>query len=87
MQSAQRTLNLALHRYDLGIDSYLNVIVAQMTLLSSQQTAVTLHVQQMTSSVQLILALGGGWDTSQLPPPGWLTLKNTNGSSPTSLGP
>ena len=87
VQSAQRTLNLALHRYDLGIDSYLNVIVAQMTLLSSQQTAVTLHVQQMTSSVQLILALGGGWDTSQLPPPGWLTLKNTNGSSPTSLGP
>jgi outer membrane protein TolC len=28
---------------------------------------ITLRVQQMTSSVQLIEALGGGWDTTLLP--------------------
>jgi outer membrane protein TolC len=28
---------------------------------------VTLQIQQMTGSVQLIEALGGGWDTNQLP--------------------
>jgi outer membrane protein TolC len=66
VKSAERTLALAIHRYDVGIDSYLNVIVAQTALLNNQQTAVTLRTQQMTSSVQLILTLGGGWDTSQL---------------------
>jgi NodT family efflux transporter outer membrane factor (OMF) lipoprotein len=73
VQSAQRTLAIATHRYELGIDSYLNVIVAQMTLLSNQQTEVSLRVQQMTSSVQLILALGGGWDSAQLLPPNQVT--------------
>ena len=43
------------------------MITAQTTLLTNQQTAVNLRMQQMTSSVQLIEALGGGWDTSQLP--------------------
>jgi outer membrane protein TolC len=76
VQSAQRTLALATHRYELGIDSYLNVIVAQTALLNNQETAVNLHAQQMTSSVQLILALGGGWDSSHLPWPGQLTMKN-----------
>jgi len=69
VQAAQRTLNLATNRYQLGIDSYLNVIVAQTTLLNNEQTAVNLQTQQMTSSVQLILTLGGGWDTKQLPSP------------------
>jgi NodT family efflux transporter outer membrane factor (OMF) lipoprotein len=66
VRSAERTLALATHRYELGIDSYLNVIVAQTVLLNNQQTAVNLHTQQMTSSVQLILTLGGGWNYSQI---------------------
>ena len=65
--SAQRNLKLATDRYKLGIDPYLNVITAQTSLLTNQQTAVNLRIQQMTSSVQLIEALGGGWDTSKLP--------------------
>lgn len=67
VNSAQRNLGLATDRYKLGIDPYLNVITAQTTLLTNQQTAVNLRIQQMTSSVQLIEALGGGWDDSQLP--------------------
>lgn len=65
--SAQRSLSLATERYKSGIDSYLNVITAQTTLLNNQRTAVNLQMQQMTASVELIKALGGGWDTSQLP--------------------
>jgi NodT family efflux transporter outer membrane factor (OMF) lipoprotein len=65
--SAQRNLQMATLRYRAGIDPYLNVITAQTTLLSNQQTAVNLRIQQMTASVQLIEALGGGWDISQLP--------------------
>jgi NodT family efflux transporter outer membrane factor (OMF) lipoprotein len=67
--SADRTLRLATARYRAGIDPYLNVITAQTTLLANQQAAVSLRAQQMTASVQLIEALGGGWDTSQLPSP------------------
>ncbi len=69
VKSAERSLSLATDRYRLGIDPYLNVITAQAILLSNQQTAVNLRLQQMTASVQLIEALGGGWDASQLPSP------------------
>jgi outer membrane protein TolC len=34
-----------------------------------------LQVQEMTASVQLIAALGGGWDRSQLPTPVEITQK------------
>jgi NodT family efflux transporter outer membrane factor (OMF) lipoprotein len=67
VKSAQRQLTLATDRYRLGIDPYLNVITAQTTVLSNQQTAVNLSLQQLTATVQLIEALGGGWDAAQLP--------------------
>ncbi|HWF14499.1 MAG TPA: efflux transporter outer membrane subunit [Candidatus Acidoferrales bacterium] len=75
VNSAQRTLALATDRYQLGIDPYLNVITAQTSLLSNQEAAVNLRIQQMTASGGLIEALGGGWDTSQLPSPGQLVSK------------
>ena len=65
--SAQRNLTIATDRYRLGLDPYLNVITAQTALLSNEQTSVNLKMERMTSSVQLIEALGGGWDASQLP--------------------
>jgi NodT family efflux transporter outer membrane factor (OMF) lipoprotein len=73
VKSAERTLALATERYRVGIDPYLNVISAQTSLLSNQQTAVNLRIQQMTASVGLIEALGGGWDASRLPSPGQLS--------------
>jgi len=65
--SSQRYLKIATDRYKLGLDPYLDVITAQTAFLSNQQTAVTLRMQQLTDSVQLIEALGGGWDADQLP--------------------
>ena len=47
----------------------LNVITAQTTLLNTQRTAVNLQMQQMTASVELIKALGGGWNQAELPSP------------------
>jgi NodT family efflux transporter outer membrane factor (OMF) lipoprotein len=67
VESAARNLRIATARYRAGIDPYLNVITAQTTLLSNQQTAVTLRRQQMTASVQLVEALGGSWNVSDLP--------------------
>jgi outer membrane protein TolC len=65
--SAQRYFDVATARYTTGLDPYLNVFTAQATLLVNQQTLITLRVQQMTSSVQLIEALGGGWNVNLLP--------------------
>jgi NodT family efflux transporter outer membrane factor (OMF) lipoprotein len=67
IQSAQRSLKLATDRYRLGIDPYLNVITAQTTLFGNQQTAVDLRILQIVASVQLIEAIGGGWDSNTLP--------------------
>ena len=66
---SDEALTLEIARYETGVDPYLDVVTAQTTLLTNQQTLATLHVQEMTASVQLIEALGGGWDRSQLPSP------------------
>lgn len=83
VKSAERNLSVATDRYRLGIDPYLNVITAQTTLLTNQQTDVNLLLQQMTASVQLIEALGGGWDTSQLPSPPSLSINAPQPKQPT----
>ena len=64
VESSQRYLTLANHRYSSGIEIYLEVIAAQTALLSNQRTAMSLRVQRMTASVQLIKALGGSWERS-----------------------
>ena len=67
VKSAQTFLKLELGRYETGIDPYVDVLIAQTTLLSNQQTLNSLQVQEMASAVALVEALGGGWDRSQLP--------------------
>jgi NodT family efflux transporter outer membrane factor (OMF) lipoprotein len=67
VNSAQTFLKLELGRYETGIDPYVDVLIAQTTLLSNEQTLNNLQVQEMASAVALVEALGGGWDRSQLP--------------------
>jgi NodT family efflux transporter outer membrane factor (OMF) lipoprotein len=67
VRAAQNALKVAEDRYKFGVDSYLNVITAQTTLLTNQRTATTIRELQMTASVNLVKALGGSWDISQLP--------------------
>jgi outer membrane protein TolC len=68
VQSAQRYVRLATARNMNGLDPYLNVLTAQVNLLTYQETYITFQTQQTLDSVQLIEALGGGWD-AQLPTP------------------
>ena len=68
-QSAEQYVQLETGRFQTGVDPYLNVTVAQTTLLTDQQDVITVQVQEMTGAVQLIKALGGGWDRSELPTP------------------
>ena len=65
--AAQKAYDLERARYETGLDPYLNLLTTQTTLLNTQQTLVDSQVQQMTSAVLLVEALGGGWDVSQLP--------------------
>lgn len=65
--AATRALQEATTRYKAGLDNYLNVITAQTALLNDQQTAVTFQMEREVAEVQLIKALGGGWDASQIP--------------------
>ncbi len=76
--SAQEFVNLETARYQTGIDPYVDVVTAQTTLLTDRQSVASLRVQEMTASVQLIEALGGGWDRSQLPTPAQVSQKLTN---------
>ena len=77
VEYAQQFLSLSQARYETGVDTYLNVLVAQTTLLADQQQLAALHTQEMTASVQLIESLGGGWDRSQLPTPAQVSKKVT----------
>ena len=67
VEASGHLLDLAMTRYRTGIDSYLNVAIAQTTLLSNREAEVQIRLRQMTSSVSLIMALGGGWNSSELP--------------------
>jgi len=58
---AQRLLALANDRYSGGLVAYLNVITAQQSLLNSKRQDAQIRGQQMTLSVALVKALGGGW--------------------------
>jgi NodT family efflux transporter outer membrane factor (OMF) lipoprotein len=72
-------LKLEMGRFQTGIDPYIDVMTAQTTLLADQQSLATLHVQETTASIELIQALGGGWDASQLPTPSQASAKPAPG--------
>lgn len=75
--SSQQYLNMEMERYNTGVDPYVDVTIAQTTLLGDQTTLNSLQVDEMLSTVELVQALGGGWDRSQLPTPAQAGAKTT----------
>jgi NodT family efflux transporter outer membrane factor (OMF) lipoprotein len=69
LASAQESLKLEMGRYETGVDPYIDVVTLQTTVLTNEQTVYSLQIEQMTGAVELVEALGGGWDTTQLPTP------------------
>ena len=65
--SAEESLQLFTNRYEGGVDNYLQVITAQTVLLTNQRNDIDIQRRRMDASVLLVKAVGGGWDTSQLP--------------------
>jgi len=69
VHAAQRTLDLSLALYKQGAADYLTVVTSQTALLQAQLQALTLDTLQLSASVDLIRALGGGWEDSSVPTP------------------
>lgn len=67
--AAERSLRISTVRYKQGLVDYLEVLTAQTVQLNNQVTQAQITTRQFAASVQLVKALGGGWDTSQLPKP------------------
>lgn len=67
VEAARRSLRISTNRYTGGVTTYLEVLTAQTTQLTNEQTQNNITTRQFAASVQLIEALGGGWNRTQLP--------------------
>jgi NodT family efflux transporter outer membrane factor (OMF) lipoprotein len=67
VEAARKAVELTTNQYKAGTLSYLNVNTAQADALNNEITAVDLQSQRMVAAVQMVKALGGGWNTAQLP--------------------
>ena len=61
LDAAQRALDISNNRYKAGVETYLDVIVAQAVALTHEQSVIQLKGQRLASSAALIKALGAGW--------------------------
>ncbi|MBC3409782.1 efflux transporter outer membrane subunit [Pseudomonas sp. SWRI51] len=62
LEAARESLRLTENQYKAGLIGYLDVVNVQTTALSNERSALTLLQGRLLASVQLIAALGGGWD-------------------------
>ncbi len=65
--AAQRSTQLSTLRYKQGLAAYLEVLTNQTIELTDERAAAALVSRRMVASVQLQMALGGGWSAAQLP--------------------
>ena len=61
LTAEKKVLDLSLTLYRDGATTYLDVVTAQTTLLDQERTSLGLLTRRNTSSVNLFVALGGGW--------------------------
>ena len=62
LESARESLRLTTNQYKAGLIAYLDVVSVQTTALSTERSVLNLLQSRLIASVQLIAALGGGWD-------------------------
>jgi NodT family efflux transporter outer membrane factor (OMF) lipoprotein len=67
VEAAKRSTQLSLLRYKQGLAVYLEVLTNQTIELNDERGAAALVSRRMVASAQLQMALGGGWNATQLP--------------------
>ena len=65
--AAEEALRLFQNRYAGGVDTYLQVVTSQTTALSNERNDIDILRRRLDASVLLVKALGGGWETADLP--------------------
>ena len=65
--SAERSTELSILRYKRGLAPYLEVLTNQTIQLSNERVAAGLVADRIVASVGLQIAIGGGWNSVQLP--------------------
>ena len=66
--AAQKVLNISLTLYRDGATNYLDVVIAQTTLLEAQRAVLAIRTRRLEADVALIVALGGGWSVPNTAP-------------------
>jgi len=64
--AARESVQLSKNQYDQGIIDYLSVAVLENTALNNENSYLTLLGNQLAASVQLVVALGGGWTVDDI---------------------
>lgn len=67
LRAARESLALTRNQYDAGLIDYLSVVQVETTALNAERSALSLKANRLLARVQLIAALGGGWDTVEAP--------------------
>ena len=75
-QLARRAVEISLNEYRAGTVAFTQVVVAQATALADEETLLGVQQSRLVASVGLIEALGGGWNTSDLPTSAELQRRN-----------
>ena len=92
LTAARRSLEIANHRYQAGLVTYLEVAAAQNAALALERNVVRLSAEALLANVALIKAAGGGWEAPsvkpvKVPPPESGTRSVTDGKNEPAMKP
>jgi NodT family efflux transporter outer membrane factor (OMF) lipoprotein len=63
---AQQAVQISLNEYRAGTQTFTTVVTAEATALSDEQNLLSARAQRLTATINLIVALGGGWTDSKI---------------------
>jgi len=66
VEAARQSATIALNQYQAGTNSYIAVVVLQAAALNNERTSLGITARRLTASVNLVRAMGGGWDATQI---------------------
>ena len=66
LTSADQALKITTNEYKAGTVDYTSVVVAEATALNAHNAELAIEASRLTTTVDLVVALGGGWNESEL---------------------
>ena len=69
VKAAEQAVQIALNEYQAGTQDFTTVVTAETTALTDEELLLATREQRLLAAVSLIVALGGGWSTAELPAP------------------